>query len=515
MKQLDVLRTDYRLAAVAVILLAFAARLVVAATLGLGVDESYAVAVSRLPSWSFYDHPPLGFMLARWSAMLLGSESPVIVRLPYLLLFAGSAWLLFRLTERLFNERAGFWAVAWLNVAPFFFFSAGGFVVPDGPLVFFLLATANLFAHIVLERQDRPPLWQWLLLGLVFGLALLSKYQAVLAGVGALGFLLTSKRGRTLLAQPGFYAAMLVALACFAPVVIWNYQHGWASFAFQSGRAVSGHAWTPTAGLANTLRLLAGEVLYLLPGPFILALVVLALALVGGPRDERRWFLLWLALPAVLVFNGLAPLMRGSLPHWSMPGFLFAFPLIGAFIDQRWPAGNRFLRWNYITGIAIVAVVIVIGVAQINGGLFTRFFNLPPKWDRTDTIQDWDDLHEAFAARGWFEPGKYVVAARSWIEAAKLDYALRGRVPVLVISNDRRHFQFLHDRAELGDREALLVTLAQINGVNAARQRLIDEAAGEFDDISDLPPAFLTRGGRDYMQFVILQARFRKGFAAH
>lgn len=515
MKPTDVLRTDYRLAAVVVILMAFAARLVVAAMLGLGVDESYAVAVSRAPSWSFYDHPPLGFMLARWSALLFGSEAPLIVRLPYLLLFAGSGWLLFRLTERLFGERAGFWAVAWLNVAPFFFFSAGGWVVPDGPLVFFLLATANLFAHIVFDIEGRPRLSLWLLLGLAFGLALLSKYQAVLAGVGALGFLATTRRGRTLLAAPGFYAAMLVALACFAPVVVWNYVHGWASFVFQSGRAVAGEAWTPSIGVANGLRLLAGQFLYLLPGPFLLALVVLAQASWAGPRDERRWFLLWLALPAILVFNGLAPFMKNSLPHWSMPGFLFAFPLLGALIDRRWPAGSRFLRWNFSVGVGIIAVVCLIGLAQINGGLFTRFFNLPPKWDRTDMIQDWDDLRGAFEARGWFEPGKYVVVARNWIEAGKLDYALRGGVPVLVISNDRRHFQFLHDRADLRDREVLLVTLAPIAGAEAAQQRLLAEAANEFEDIKDLPPAFLTRGGRDYMQFVMLQGHFRKGFAAH
>ena len=38
-------------------------RLVVGATLGLGIDEQYVLAVAREFQWSFLDHPPLGFWL--------------------------------------------------------------------------------------------------------------------------------------------------------------------------------------------------------------------------------------------------------------------------------------------------------------------------------------------------------------------------------------------------------------------------------------------------------------------
>ena len=36
----------------------------------------------------------------------------------------------------------------------------------------------------------------------------------------------------------------LIALVVFAPVLIWNTQHDWASFRFQFVRAVATHGWS-------------------------------------------------------------------------------------------------------------------------------------------------------------------------------------------------------------------------------------------------------------------------------
>jgi 4-amino-4-deoxy-L-arabinose transferase-like glycosyltransferase len=167
-------------------------RLYGAAVLGLGVDESYALAVSRVPTLSFLDHPPLGFMLARWMADVGGTEAAFWVRLPYLLLFTGSSFLLYILTCRLFSKAAGVWALAWFSVAPFMLISAGSWVVPDGPLIFFLLLAACFLRPLIFEERPSRPLLLWMAVGVAFGLAILSKYQAFLVGGGALIFLLAN-----------------------------------------------------------------------------------------------------------------------------------------------------------------------------------------------------------------------------------------------------------------------------------------------------------------------------------
>ena len=85
-------------------------------------------SASTNPTWSatratlalgYFDHPPLHVWMAWAAVRLFGSEAPIVVRLPFILLFAGSTWLMYDLTARLFGERAGVWAAA-LDLAPMF-----------------------------------------------------------------------------------------------------------------------------------------------------------------------------------------------------------------------------------------------------------------------------------------------------------------------------------------------------------------------------------------------------------
>lgn len=501
---------DYSQSVVLLIGAMFGLRAIAASVLGLGVDESYAVVVSRTPSWSFYDHPPLGFMLARWSATVFGSEAAIVVRLPYLLLFAGSSWVLYRLTDFLFSARAGFWAVAWFSLAPFFFFSAGSWVVPDGPLIFFLLLAANIFARFLFAEGKEWGWIDWIGLGAVFGLALLSKYQAVLAGFGAFIFLLTTENGRRLCTKPGLYLAGIVSVLCFMPVVLWNAQNEWQSFAWQSGRAIPDKSFSALDGVLNAIFMTVGQMAYLLPGSFLVALWLIWLVLKSGPGDEKRWYCLWLGLPAIFIFNVLAPVIKTPLPHWTMPGFIFAFPLIGDFIDRTWPQGSEFLRRNFSFWLGLTTFLLVAGIFHVSTGFLTRAFTeTPPKWDRTAEIMDWYDLRDAFATRGWLDGAKYVVVAKNWHQAAKIDYALGGRLAVLVLKPDRRHFVFLHNNTALHDRQVILTALAPLADGKSMTQILIALARRELCGSTPARPALLHRGGVPYRQFVIIKAHFR------
>src|ERR1700722_9296664 len=91
-------------------------RVVFGAALGLGVDESYMVATGRVLSLGYYDHPPASWWLAWGAAHLTGSEAPIIVRLPFVILFAVSTWLMYRLGVAIADRRAGLWAAVMLNL---------------------------------------------------------------------------------------------------------------------------------------------------------------------------------------------------------------------------------------------------------------------------------------------------------------------------------------------------------------------------------------------------------------
>ena len=131
-------------------------RFLLAESTGLGVDESYAVAVARQFSLSYFDHPPLHFWLAGAIAKLAHSESAEVVRFPFVVCFAATTWLTYRIGARLFGEHAGAVAALLLNISAVFSVTTGGWVLPDGPLMLFMLASVAVIADILFEGHAVP-----------------------------------------------------------------------------------------------------------------------------------------------------------------------------------------------------------------------------------------------------------------------------------------------------------------------------------------------------------------------
>jgi 4-amino-4-deoxy-L-arabinose transferase-like glycosyltransferase len=442
----DAAKTDgsYARAALAVIVLFLAIRLGLSAQLPLIADEAYAVVITRIPSLSYFDHPLLGFDFARMAAWLLGSEASLVVRLPHVIFGSLSAWLLFVVTRRAFGAAAGFWAVAWYSVAPFFLVSAGHFVVPDGPLSFFLLLTLWLVLPDLLD--DQLPDWRrWLLAGATLGLAALSKYTVALFGLGAAVLLLTSARGRKILLSPGPWAAGAIALLCLAPIVIWNAQNGWVSFGFQSGRATGG-GFNPL----NFLGVQLGQAGFLLPWVWAATIYLIARGLFWPRQPAERIFAVLAAIPVAL-FDAIAMFGREILPHWSMPGFLFAFPLLGFWCASLTTKHPKLVKGAFVASGVLVTVLALGAVLQIRTAAITRALELPERSDFDWTFLAWDALRDDFASRGIIGAEDAFIVPVSWLTGGKAGYAIGPSVPVAEPLVDPRHFAFQHD-GRLNDR---------------------------------------------------------------
>lgn len=421
--------------AIGVIALATILRVLLAVGLPAGEDEAYAIGLARQFSLSYYDHPPLHFWLVGGWARLWNNESLWLLRLPFVALGALSSWLIFVLARRLFGPKAGLWAVVLFNLAPVFGVAHGTLVLPDGPLLAASLGMAVVLARIVFDDDDSPQIGRWALAGLLAGLALLSKYHGVLLLLGSFAFLLTT-RHRRWLATPGPWLAAAIALVMFAPVLIWNWQHDWASFAFQSGRSKGNEL-----ELAGLLQALAGQAAYLVPWIFVPLVIVLGRALLGGPRHEARWLLACLGTLPIVIFTGLA-LRNPGLPHWPMPGWLFALPLLA-----EWLAGARPLLRGVSKAIAAVTALAVVGfvglaVAQTRWGVL----DLEP--DPTTQLQPWGSLQHELVARGLPADDHTFIAARNWRHAGQLNYLFGREVPVLCLCADARHFRYLNPPAD-------------------------------------------------------------------
>jgi 4-amino-4-deoxy-L-arabinose transferase-like glycosyltransferase len=440
----------------AVLLLILAAtllRLALAAITDLGLDEAYALAVSRHFQLSWFDHPPLTFWITGAIQTLFGPDVPtVILRLPFIALAAATTWLLFSLTEKHFGDVAALWAAALITAAPFFFLSAGSWLVPDGPLALFLVVAALALTGIVLD-ETRSPRWRyWLLAGAALGFALLSKYHAVLFALGAVIYFAARPSLRFWLLRPQPYVAVLVAFVLFTPVLIWNAQNDWASFAFQLGRGAAVGGSSPEI----VIRLFLTETAYLLPTTALLLVVALVRAVTK--RTASVGFFLALALPIIVVLDLTRFWTWQSYAHWSMPGWMLLLPVVGAML-ANWPR-----RWTVaIAGVtAPLFVLLVAGVVL----LLSDFRIRDPGIDSFRVeAGSWTSVAAGIASSGELGGVAFIVARR-WPDAARIAEATRTSLPVLVFDADARGFAWPVDQQTLIGSDALIVAHAgEMSGV--------------------------------------------------
>lgn len=445
-----------------------ALRLVWAASLGPGNDEAYHYLFTVHPDWSYFDHPPmLAWVEAAGVAAAGGVVSVFSLRLGFVVLFAGSTWLMARLTARLFDDdRAGFLAALALNLTAYHTAAAGTFALPDGPLLFFWLLTLDRLAVALLGHPSNR-IWPWVQVGLAWGAALLSKYHAVFLPMGALVYLATDPAARGWLRRPGPYLAAAVGLAVFSPVLVWNARHDWASFVFQGARAVGSGGFRPDA-LAAALLLPA---LYLFPWIWVQLVGQLGAAsgwgrrlfTAGMPRAER--FLLGQAVGPLSTFL-LVACTRPVLPHWTLVGFLPLYPLLG----RAWQARAAAAPGAFRVRVAVMAVVPMALALVLFWHARTGIFQagrpggadlLRVSRDPTVDLYGWDEVAAELKRRGLLDrPGTFLFTS-SWYHSGQLGFATRASsTPVLCYHAwDARSFAFWSRPEEWVGRDGILVAV--------------------------------------------------------
>jgi 4-amino-4-deoxy-L-arabinose transferase-like glycosyltransferase len=424
----------------AFLVVTFAVRLISLFATGFCDDEAYVVAISRAPALSYFDHPPLHqWMLWAWTRLFGEGHA---ARLPFFACTLLTTLGLWGLTHRLFGVSAAWWAVFAFSASAYFLVYPDGYILPDAPLFAALTLGVWAVAEILFGPPGREtPLW--LSAGLAFGLAGLAKYSAIFAPLGLAGYFATSPAARARLADWRPYVAAALALALLTPVVIWNARHGWVSFGFQTGRAARALSLSPKA-LAQILAAIGAQLGALTPWIAWPVVAGLAQAARSGAGTPER-FLLWQALPPLIVFAAMPLMGVEPIAHWFNSGWLFAFPLAGAWLAAR---VVLFQRRFFAAAAALAGVVFAVYLGAVLLG------PLPLARDPTRQMFDWPaaPLREALE-----KSGATFVAVENWRVGGRVGVALGPQVPICALGGDPRGFAFSCDAGDHLGQTALIV----------------------------------------------------------
>jgi dolichyl-phosphate-mannose-protein mannosyltransferase len=367
------------------------ARLLVGALFDLVPQEAYYLFYARHPALSYFDHPG---MLA-WALALpakLRPPPPIVVRLVPFLFAAVTLAGVVRLARRFVPQAPGRAVLLLATTGAFSILTV--IALPDGPLVAAWSWALVFLAEALLDERRMA----WLPAGLCTGLALDSKYSAAFLLLGAGVMLLALPRGRRALASPWPWLGLALAALITAPVWVWNAEHGWVSFLFQTaGRVEHARGLSPW----NVLGLIGSQLVLALP-PLVWvwgreAVRAVPRMLRGALAPEELFLAAFSLVPAVvLLVVSLGAVVK---PNWPFPLWV-----AGALWAAR-RSGPWLLRWNLAASAVVHALVLV------------ELFAYPVRLG-DDTWVGWRGLREETRAR--LGPGELAFSADDYKTTAEL-----------------------------------------------------------------------------------------------
>src|SRR6266550_4401613 len=406
-------------------------RVIYASVMDLRTDEAYYWTWSKENVLSFLDHPPMIAWFIRFGTAIFG-DTNLGVRFAGILAMLVTQLLLADMVRRVTHDVRAIVIAILMPEAALYYGLLMAKVAPDTALIPFAVAMAWALIRL---NESKDPRW-WLAAGGFAGLALLSKFTAVMLLPAVVAFMLVPDWRRRWLLSPYPWCAALIAVVVFLPVLIWNAEHDWASFKFQFVRAAATHEISGRT-IADYVGLQFG----------LVGFVLLPVVLSGLTLTARRGYLAREPVAILLSTSALVPFLYffwkslslrvgDTWPMFMWPiGFAAAAINIAMLQHEGWPAWmiRSTIAWAY-TAIASGIVLVV---------LVFLYYVVSP-WNfigRADPIGG-EAGYEQVVARAEAElqkTGATWIATTDYRTYAMLRWYLGDRVPVIQI-NERGRF---------------------------------------------------------------------------
>jgi 4-amino-4-deoxy-L-arabinose transferase-like glycosyltransferase len=450
-------------------------RLAIGALVPLFPDETYYWDWSRTLKPGYFDHPPMIAFLIRAGTAIFGIHA---IGVRFFSILAGTAAIYaVALTSReLAGDGAAKMAVLLLCCMPL---AAVGLILatPDAPML--CAAAWALYAVVralnTPETDDhRHPVRWWLLAGLAIGLAMASKYTAILVPAAIALACILHARLQNKFGEQGPYLAVIVAALVLAPVLWWNATHDWVSFKFQLGHGLGDPQGGILAALNRELELVGGQIG--LVSPILFFYVVRAIKRSFEPTPDGVRLVLGVTALCCLAFFVYSATHRRAEANWPAIAWIPAVILlatepVGSDRSELW------LKRGLQLGGVLSAIVCIHALYSI----------IPLRADRDQVAKayGWEllgavvDRHiEAVQGRPSAGNELYIAAER-YQDASELAYHLTSHPRVYSLNLVGRSNQY-----------DLWVTFNERAGLGAGMILVLDDQKGEPREIRKLSCCF-------------------------
>jgi 4-amino-4-deoxy-L-arabinose transferase-like glycosyltransferase len=372
-------------------------------------DELYYLASSRHPALGYVDYPPITPLLARIDQAILPGSLPAL-RLLTVLAGAGIIVVAALIARELGgNGLAQTFAALAVLISPMFVGANILFqTVSFDELVW---AVACLLLVRLLRGADPR---EWLLLGLVFGIGLETKYTVIGLGIAMVVGLLATK-SRWHLASPWPWLGFGIAIVLLVPNLVWQSGHNWDSVAYTLE-----HRGATDGPIAYVLQQL------LLAGPQLLPIIAMGVWWLW--RDERL-------RPAAITIIAveLFFFLVGGKAYYPAPIYPLAYAAGSIWFVEA--VRRRWVRRVAVSGaVALTLVLLPIGLPILPAKVMADSGIWKARKDFADMV-GWPDLVDqvttVYQRLPLSDRSSVMILASNYGEAGALDFYGRGLPPVV------------------------------------------------------------------------------------
>lgn len=446
-------------------------------------QDAYYFFYSQHLALSYFDHPPmLAYILSLFTSVL--GKSVVAIKLADSVITALTVVFFYQLSQRFLGPKQVTKALLLL-LSTFMITILSLISTPDVPLLMFWVISLNLLYQAIYNNKNLYWIWAGIAMGLTFD----SKYTGIFIPAGLILFLLISDDYRKKFLSIWFWLAVLAFFVTVAPVIIWNAEHDFASFKFQS----TGRMNDPGVHLQIKYFFgLLGHQSFILM-PILLAAIGYFFFRILKSRnfnplklDSKKQFLLCFSLPMILCFV-LVSFFSWVKLNWIMPAYLTAIILVSLYLSTKW------LRIQVLLS-ALIHVLLAIEIL---------FYPVPVKSD--DTWYGWNNLSDQVKTLQKQYAADFVFAADTYKTSAELNlYSHTFVYGQNILGQNALQFDYVNnDLQPLKGKSALFIdSEPQFKDVKPSNEERPD-LKQFFTKVTELPPILIRNGDRPVRKFLV------------